>query len=148
MHLNKRGVALLQVLIVAAVLAGFSAMVLRVVMSRTLLARQNRRTVTAQMLIENCMAEVNYKLASQTPSAKDLNFPNNEDGNKFAEVLLPNCCIQVGSDSSACAGDADTYVCDSGNSGFGVKALFHSVPDGEGKTHCEIEYLIADADNL
>ena len=59
MHLNKRGVALLQVLIIAAVLAGLSAMILRVVLSRTLVARQNRRTVSAQMLIERCMAKIN-----------------------------------------------------------------------------------------
>lgn len=141
MHLNKRGVALLQVLIVAAVLAGFSAMVLRVVMSRTLLARQNRRTVTAQMLIENCMAEVNYKLASETPSvANNSEFPNVD--NNFAEVLLPQCCIPEG---DLCP---NKYYCASTN-GVTVKATFLPVSDqATGKTHCEIEYLIADADNL
>lgn len=61
MHLNKRGVALLQVLMVAAVLAGLATMILRVVTSRTLSARQIRQTVSAQMLVETCMKQVsNY----------------------------------------------------------------------------------------
>lgn len=58
MHLNKRGVALLQVLIIAAVLAGLATMILRVVMSRTLETRRTRQTVTTQMAIEACMKEV------------------------------------------------------------------------------------------
>lgn len=61
MRLNKRGVALLQVLMVAAVLAGLATMILRVVTSRTLSARQIRQTVSAQMLVETCMKQVsNY----------------------------------------------------------------------------------------
>ncbi|MBR5151340.1 MAG: hypothetical protein IKW71_00705, partial [Elusimicrobiaceae bacterium] len=59
MYLNKRGVALLQVLIISAVIAGLAAMILRVTLSRTTAARQTRRTVSAQLLIESCMAEVN-----------------------------------------------------------------------------------------
>ena len=75
MFLNKRGVALLQVLIIVAILGGMVAMILRVVMSRTTAARQTYRTVTAQMLIESCMAEVNQMWATKTPDtyATDLN---------------------------------------------------------------------------
>lgn len=62
--LNRRGVALLQVLVVSAVLAGLSAMVMRVLLSRAATARQTRRTVISQMLIESCMAEVNDRLAN------------------------------------------------------------------------------------
>ena len=74
MLLNKRGVALLQVLIIVAILGGMMAMILRVVMSRTTTARQTYRTVTAQMLIESCMAEVNQIWATKTPQtyATDL----------------------------------------------------------------------------
>ena len=45
MFLNRRGVALLQVLIIVAILGGMVAMILRVVMSRTTAARQTYRTV-------------------------------------------------------------------------------------------------------
>ena len=65
MRLNKRGVALLQVLIISAVLAGLSAMILRAVLSRTVTARKTYRTVTAQMIIESCMAEVNQVMSTQ-----------------------------------------------------------------------------------
>lgn len=65
MRLNKRGVALLQVLIIAAVLAGLSAMILRAVMSRTLAARQLRKTVKGQMVIEMAMKEVHEYWAKQ-----------------------------------------------------------------------------------
>ena len=76
MHLNKRGVALLQVLIVAAILAGMSALSLRVVLSRTLTARQNRHTVSAQLLIDSCMNELNQLWASKDPEtyARDLEY--------------------------------------------------------------------------
>ncbi|MBP5429728.1 MAG: hypothetical protein J6Y25_02400 [Elusimicrobiaceae bacterium] len=71
---NKRGVALLQVLVVAALLAGMAAMILRVSLSRTIVARQNRKTITAQMLIESCMAQVNAVWADKLPEeyARDL----------------------------------------------------------------------------
>ena len=74
MFLNRRGVALLQVLIIVAILGGMVAMILRVVMSRTTAARQTYRTVTAQMLIESCMAEVNQIWATKNPQtyAADL----------------------------------------------------------------------------
>ncbi len=71
---NKRGVALLQVLIVAALLAGMAAMILRVSLSRTIVARKTRQNVGAQMLIESCMAQVNALWANKTPAeyARDL----------------------------------------------------------------------------
>ena len=83
MHLlNKRGAALFQVLIVSAILAGISAMILRASLSRTLTARQVRHTVSTQLLIESCMAEVNNLWAAKTPDqyAEDLStcsFYNN-----------------------------------------------------------------------
>lgn len=78
MRLNKRGMALLQVLIVAAILAGMAAMILRVSLSRTITARQTRRTVSSQLLIENCMAEVNALWATKTPEAYARDLANCE----------------------------------------------------------------------
>ncbi len=69
MLLNKRGAALLQVLIVTAILAGMSAMILRLSLSRTITSRQTRHVINAQSVIESCMAEVNAIWASKTPTA-------------------------------------------------------------------------------
>ena len=66
---NKRGAALLQVLIISAVLAGMATMILRATLSRTVSSRQSRHAVSSQMLIESCMAEVNEIWASKTPEA-------------------------------------------------------------------------------
>lgn len=66
---NKRGAALLQVLIVTAILAGMSAMILRLSISRTITSRQTRHIVTAQAVVEACMAEVNTIWAAKTPAA-------------------------------------------------------------------------------
>lgn len=66
MLVSKRGAALLQVLIITAILAGMSAMILRLSLSRTVSSHQARRTVKAQTLIEQCMAEVNVLWASKT----------------------------------------------------------------------------------
>ena len=81
---NKKGVALLQVLIIAAVLAGLSTMVLRAIMPRTRSARMLRRTVEAQMLIESCRKEIAEIWAKKTPQqfADDMancRFFNAED---------------------------------------------------------------------
>jgi len=69
MLLNKRGAALLQVLIVTAILAGIAAMVLRLSLSRTITSRQTRHVINAQTVIESCMAEVNTMWAAKTPEA-------------------------------------------------------------------------------
>ena len=71
MYLNKRGAALLQVLIVSAVLASMATMILRATLARTSSSNRTRHTITAQMAIENCMAEVNTIWASKTPEAYD-----------------------------------------------------------------------------
>lgn len=140
MHLNKRGVALLQVLIVAAILAGLSAMILRVVLSRTLVARQNRRTVSAQMLIERCMAEVNYNLAKQDPE----NYAKSLDG----------CCAH-GWDVSGnkCITDELTHTTDihrcqfsnpfnNGVGSYTVDAIFSKVDD-----QCQVAWQIENGVN-
>ncbi len=66
---NKRGAALLQVLIISAVLAGMATMILRATLSRTVASRQSRHAVSGQMMIESCMAEINEIWASKTSEA-------------------------------------------------------------------------------
>ena len=69
MFLNKRGAALLQVLIVSALLAGMATMILRATLSRTLSARQARHSVFVQKMVENCMGQVSRVWAAKTPEA-------------------------------------------------------------------------------
>ena len=69
MLFNKRGAALLQVLIITAVLAGMSAMILRLTLARTIASRQTRHAINAQTVIESCMAEVNAIWAAKNPEA-------------------------------------------------------------------------------
>ena len=105
MYLNKRGAALLQVLVVSAVLAGMSAMILRATLSRAATARKTRRLVQAQMIIEGAMAQVNNLWAAKKPEiyARDLDacvFECNVDANgkcvsnpngvDFITVSVPN----------------------------------------------------------
>lgn len=66
---NQKGAALLQVLLVTVVLAGMATMLLRASLSRATTARQTRRTVSAQLLVNACMAEVNAIWSAKTPQA-------------------------------------------------------------------------------
>lgn len=97
MLFNKRGAALLQVLIVTAILAGMSAMILRLSLSRTITSRQTRRVVNAQWLIDSCMAEVNAIWAAKTPQAyaRDLAdcrmCMNNTKEGGSGESEVPEC---------------------------------------------------------
>lgn len=56
---NKKGAALMQVLLAAIILAGIAAMLLRFSLSRSTSARKTRRAVLAETLIQSCMGEVN-----------------------------------------------------------------------------------------
>ncbi len=69
MFMNKKGAALMQVLLVTVVLAGMAAMLLRATLSRTMTARQTRRSVSTQILVDSCMAEVNSLWAAKSSEA-------------------------------------------------------------------------------
>ncbi|WP_428075129.1 hypothetical protein [Candidatus Avelusimicrobium aviculae] len=66
---NNKGAALMQVLLVTVVLAGMAAMLLRATLSRTITARHTRRSVSTQLMVDSCMAEVNSLWASKSPEA-------------------------------------------------------------------------------
>lgn len=128
MRLNNRGVALLQVLIISAVLAGISTMILRATLSRTVMARQTRKTVSAQMLIESCMTQVNAWWAAKTPEtyATDLN----------------NCNICHSIGAGKCSDNMKQWTCAvKGNDeqDYSVTATM----SGSGGS-CQIEYTIID----
>ena len=63
---NKKGAALLQVLLVSAVLAGMATMLLRASLGRTSTSRHARRPIAAEALIERCQAEVEFIWASKS----------------------------------------------------------------------------------
>ena len=72
---SKKGAAILQVLLLAAVLAGIATMLLRFAVGRTASARHNRRMVAGQLAIQSCMAEVNEIWVDKSPEAfeRDMN---------------------------------------------------------------------------
>ena len=82
MHLNRKGAALMQVLLIAVILAGIATMLLRANLSRTISARKTRVNVSAQTLIESCMAEVNMLWATKTSQAFQQDY---SDGNMYCE---------------------------------------------------------------
>ena len=128
MLLNKRGAALLQVLIVTAILAGMSTMILRLTLSRQLTSRKTRHTVSAQSVIESCMAEVNTLWAAKTPEvyAQDLKTC----------MMCANCEDNIYTCANV-ALDTQSYV---------VKAKMEQNTDANSASSpCRITYTIVDA---
>lgn len=105
MLMNKKGAALLQVLLMAAILAGIATMLLRASLSRSTSARKTRRTVSAEMLIQSCMAEVNALWSAKT----EEQFQRDLEGHYMY------CANETGESvtGASCAIDkrVQTYVC-------------------------------------
>lgn len=132
---NNKGAALLQVLLVTVVLAGMATMLLRASLSRTTTARQTRRTVSAQLLVNACMTEVNAIWSAKTPQA-------------FASDMQQ--CImycESGEVNGACTKKHTKHTCQVTLDGLGtykIQAAFEgSSPDGNGQ--CTLNYEIDDS---
>ena len=126
---NNKGAALLQVLLVTVVLAGMATMLLRASLSRTTAARQTRRAVSTDLLINSCMAEVNAIWSSKSPE-------------QFKRDLA-DCCMSRGPSNScvshhACAFDEE--------SPFPVVATFANDPASNG--FCELTYEVQNAEMM
>ena len=65
---NNKGAALMQVLLVTAVLAGMATMLLRASLSRMTSVRQTRLSVSQELLIESCQAEINMMWSQKKPA--------------------------------------------------------------------------------
>jgi type II secretory pathway pseudopilin PulG len=117
---NKRGAALMQVLLVTAILAGIATFILRASLSRTSNARRTRRTISAQLLIDSCMAEVNTLWSAKTPEAffTDMN----------------NCKMH---------NNLDTYICkiDDAESSSQYKVVAKMTGSGG---NCQVSYTVKD----
>ncbi len=133
---NKRGAALLQVLLVTVVLAGMATMLLRASLSRTTTARQTRRTVSAQLLVNACMAEVNTLWSNKTPQA----FAND-----MSQCIM-YCKTGVVDGTCPEASQVREYTCSNitldGLGTYTVKAIMKT--DTSADNQCRLDYEIDD----
>ncbi len=132
---NKKGAALLQVLLVTVVLAGMATMLLRASLSRTTTARQTRRTVSAQLLVNACMAEVNTIWSSKKPAvfASDMN------------QCIMYCKTVPGATGCPENQKVKEYTCSTislEGITYTVKATMDGTKNGDGQ--CKLDYIIDD----
>ncbi len=139
---NKKGAALLQVLLVTAILAGMATMLLRASLSRTTAARKTRRTVSAQLLVQSCMAEVNtlWSLKSTETFARDL------------RQCLMYCDSSDVTSTCPAANSVRTHECSYDLNGETYKVLAEfttTSPTEDSSTKCKLVYTItSDNDTL
>lgn len=143
---SKRGAAILQVLLVAAVLAGVSVMLLRTTLARTSSARQTRRTVAAELLIDSCMAEINQLMVIKSPEAfardmRDCSFyckggPYKLNFNESCSEGAPQDAYQA--KNYECRSPDERHVVQ-----VGIRRRNPEIPGD-----CEIGYRILDASDL
>ena len=150
--LNKRGAALLQVLILSAILAGMATMILRVTMSRTLSSKQSQHQIKVQKMIESCMVQVNMLWASKTPEAyaRDLQQCQMCDPTKDG-AANEGSCPQHELESNF-LGRTDVYKnhiydCGSITGEQGTSRNVYAVISGN-NNNCQIEYVIPNGVDL
>jgi uncharacterized phage protein (TIGR01671 family) len=85
---SKRGAAILQVLLVAAVLAGLSVLLLRASLSRASSSHQTRRTVSSQLEIDSCMAEINQLFAIKSADSFTALITGTSEVQTMREILF------------------------------------------------------------
>lgn len=145
MKLNKKGAALMQVLLITIILAGIATMILRATLSRTSSARRTRRAVSAQVLIQTCMAEVNSLWSKKTPEAFRRDLSGSDNGN------VPYMyCSGSGTGSTCPSGNrVEDYVCTIdnpyGGDDYKVRAYFekdNTASGASGGTMWQLVYEI------
>ena len=142
---NKKGVALLQVLVVTAILAGLATMILRASLSRTITSRQMRHQVNVQQAIESCMAEVNNIWASKTPKvyADDLAACRICGGSDCPTGVVDNNSVYDLPDGETVPANT-VHTCNVSLAAGGsitVQARFVSNYDGTNK-RCQLKYTV------
>ena len=135
---SKKGAALFQVLLITVVLAGMATMLLRASLSRTSSMRQSRRTVSAQLLINTCMSEINTLWSVKKP---EIFARDRENCYMWCNAEEGETCTLTGSSANA----SRSYTCQVSNGGneYNVEAKFtgtSSTADG-----CELTYTITNA---
>lgn len=152
---NKKGAALLQVLLVTAILAGMATMLLRASLSRSTSVRNTRQNVSKELLIEACQAEINIMWSYKKPEVfqRDLAgcwmncsvpFTEDESGDSFngTDYTTSKCY-------TAPTNATRTYTCSARDNGVPVTATFlepssdeNKGPDGQ----CILTYTIGKQD--
>ena len=133
---NKKGAALLQVLLVTVVLAGMATMLLRASLSRSTSARQTRRTVSAQLLVHSCMVEVNALWSAKKPEVFQRDM---------SQCLM--YCNDPGAGTCAHAKQVRSYTCQEqtiNDVTYTVTANFEkNVSEEDGRDQCKLTYEIS-----
>lgn len=132
---NKKGAALLQVLLVTVVLAGMATMLLRASLSRSTSARQTRRTVSAQLLVHSCMVEVNALWSAKKPEVFQRDM---------SQCLM--YCNDPGAGTCANAQQERSYTCQEQTINgvtYTVTANFENVSEANGRDQCKLTYEIS-----
>ncbi len=141
----------MQVLLITVILAGIATMLLRASFSRTTSARHTRRSVSAQILIQACMAEVNSLWAKKTPDAfrRDLKGVGNTNNKPYMY------CTGEGEEADVCPTDdiRETYTCTINNPYGGdpyiVEASFVQDTQANGGEMWQIAYeIVQGSENL
>lgn len=138
--LNKKGAALLQVLILSTILAGMVTMILRVTLSRTTASQKVQHQVKVQEKMESCMAEVNIFWASKTPEA-------------YKRDLTACQMCDPTADSS---GDCSSGSVNVSGKSFAGNRVYHCTADGvvavmengDSNAPCKITYVVPYGTNL
>lgn len=135
MYKNKRGAALLQVLMLSALLAGLSVMVLRATLSRQVTARKTRHDVGVHEAIEACAAEIYNMWAVMTPDQYRTNL---------ASCSLPpmptgtqNCLGQA-----AAANEWYCRVNPYGTKEYCITAKMGTKETGETESPCQVSFTV------
>ncbi len=136
---DKKGAALLQVILVTAILVGMATLLLRASLSRTSSARLTRRAVVSQLLIESCQARLNGWLSLKN---------QNEFQADLSECLL-DCSAARTNGQCPNAHRINTYNC-FGNDGVQIEGNTYFVTATMGRlnnnnSQCTITYEIRDA---
>ena len=138
---NQKGAALLQVLLVTVVLAGMATMLLRASLSRTTTARQTRRTVSSQLLINACQAEVNALWSVKKGPVFQRDLSGCWMTCRAAAEQPASSCIGTGDSANA----SRSFTCTPltiDNVQYTVTATFTSETPVDGR--CRLEYEIDD----
>ena len=150
--LSKKGSALMQVLLVTAVLAGIATMLLRASISRTSAAHQVKRNVSAQLLVESCMAEVQSIFAHQTPNEFIKNMQECMFDCETNEAQQRTNFYNNPDQNARCYDDAydgevqNEHRCTLEENGTNHNVYAAMVKDANGK--CQITYTVYSTGNL
>ena len=93
--LNKKGSALMQVLLITIVVATIATAMLRIAISRTTTAANTVRTISAKNILEGCNAEVQSKLVREL-SADPGNNMLLDTCQLLAKAGVTECLIAAG----------------------------------------------------